>query len=103
MEAIACGCPVVVGDLEVLDDIFEPGEADIRVASQDIPALAARVIAALEHPVEACSRAEKIRARLAQRLGWDSIARQYAEVLLEIVSSKPQAAVNNLKTTHSRP
>jgi glycosyltransferase involved in cell wall biosynthesis len=86
MEAIACGCPVVVGDLEVLDDIFQSDEADMRVASQDIHALAERVIMALGHTDTACHRAENMRQRLEQQLRWGTITRRYAEVLQGISS-----------------
>ncbi|QQS55637.1 MAG: glycosyltransferase [Candidatus Competibacteraceae bacterium] len=86
MEAIACGCPVVVGELEAMADLFEPDEADLRVISTNIQALAEHVIATLEHPREACRRADRMRVRLSQRLSWDTIARQYAGILRGVLA-----------------
>ena len=88
MEAIACGCPVVVGDLEAMADLFEPDEADLRVVSDDIQALAKRVITVLEHPDDACRRADRVRVRLSQRLSWDTITQRYVEILRSILPQR---------------
>jgi len=84
MEAIACACPVVVGELDVLDDIFGPEDADMRVAPQDLDSLANRVIAVLENAHSECDRANRLRERLSRRLAWDHIAKQYGETLQSI-------------------
>jgi glycosyltransferase involved in cell wall biosynthesis len=81
VEALACGCPVVAGDLAAVADLFEPDEADLRVVATEVSALARCVSAVLEHPEEACRRAVRMRIRLSQRLSWDTVARQYAEIL----------------------
>lgn len=86
VEAIACGCPVVVGDLEAMADLLEPDEADLRVVATDVQALAKRVIAVLEQPEEACRRADRMRARLSQRFNWDTVAEQYGRLLQAILN-----------------
>jgi len=88
MEAIACGCPAVIGDLEAMLDLFEAEEADLRVVSTDIQALAKQIIMVLKHPDDAHRRADRMRARLSRRLSWDVIARQYMEILQSISSQK---------------
>jgi glycosyltransferase involved in cell wall biosynthesis len=88
MEAIACECPVVVGDVEAMADLFEPNEEDIRVVSGDIQALTRGVITVLDHPSIAYRRAEQRRARLSQRLSWETIAGQYSEILMRILSDR---------------
>lgn len=88
VEALGCGCPVVVGDLEAMADLLEPDEADLRVISTDVQALAKRIIAVLEQPEKACRRAERMRVRLSQRLGWDTVAGQYGQLLQSIVSGE---------------
>ena len=81
VEALGCGCPVVAGDLAAVEDLLEPDEADWRVVATEVSTLARCVSAVLEHPEEACHRADRMRVRLSQRLGWDTVARQYAEIL----------------------
>jgi glycosyltransferase involved in cell wall biosynthesis len=80
-EAIACGCPAVVGDLPALDDLLEPSDANLRVSPTDSAALAAAVITVLHDAVTSGRRASALRARLAERLDWDVIARRYGELL----------------------
>lgn len=89
MEAIACGSPVVVGDLEAMADLFEADEADWRVVSTEIPALTQRILAVLEHPEETGDRADRMRERLSRCLNWEHIAGQYAELLGSIPSQRP--------------
>lgn len=84
VEAIACGCPVVVGDLPVLDDLFTAAEADLRVDPRRHDQLAGCIAAQLEMPAEACARALQLRDRLATRFGWEPIAHAYARLLLGI-------------------
>lgn len=81
MEAIACGCPVVVGDLAVLDDLFTAAEAKARVDPTRADLLAQRVVDTLADQESAWARAQALRQRLAARLGWDGIAAQYARLL----------------------
>lgn len=85
VEALGCGCPAVVGDLEAMADLFEPDETDWRVVSTEIPALARCVSAVLEHPEEAGRRADHMRVRLLERYGWDTAARQYGRILQAIM------------------
>jgi glycosyltransferase involved in cell wall biosynthesis len=87
MEAIACGCPVVAGELEVLADIFTQDEADMQVDPRDTKAFADKVAGVLLHGGVACRRMTRIRARLAARLAWDTIARQYAGILNGLLPS----------------
>ena len=86
IEALGCGCPVVVGNLEATADLFEPDEIDSRVPAAEIPALTQRIIAVLEHPEESCRNAERMRVRLLQRFGWDMVAAQYEQILQEITN-----------------
>lgn len=81
MEAIACGCPVLAGDLAVLDDLFTPTEADLRVDPTQTNQFARRVADILEGQEAALARAQTMRQRLAARLGWDGIAGEYARLL----------------------
>lgn len=86
VEAIACGCPVVVGDLPVLDEIFEPGEADLRVNPRQTQELANCIVEILRHPGPDTVRVFNIRERLERRLGWDKVASKYAHLISAILT-----------------
>jgi len=86
MEAIACGCPVVVGDLPAMDDLFNPDEADMRIDPNNHNALTERIIAALADQETARARANRLRDRLAERLNWTTISGQYAALLRGIMT-----------------
>jgi glycosyltransferase involved in cell wall biosynthesis len=88
MEAIACGCPIVAGDLPALDDLFDESDAGLRVVPSELEALARAVIAVLERPDESPRRAAVLRARLVERLDWDVIAQHYTELLAELAARR---------------
>ena len=81
MEAIACGCPVLVGDLPAMDDLFNADEADMRILPGDPDALAGRIAALLANPDTAGLRAERLRHRLVAQLDWSAIAARYSVLL----------------------
>jgi glycosyltransferase involved in cell wall biosynthesis len=86
MEAAACGCPIVAGNLPALDDLFGETNAGQRVLPNDVEALARAVIAVFERPNEFSRRAASLRAGLVQRLDWDAVARRYKAFLDSLVS-----------------
>jgi glycosyltransferase involved in cell wall biosynthesis len=91
VEAIACGCPVIVGDMPVLDDIFSPSEDDLRVDPRQIDQLAQCVAATLTNAYEAYDRALAIRKRIDARLSWDVIANDYIRLITELaISTNPR-------------
>ncbi len=81
MEAIGCGCPVVVGDVSGVRDLLGDAAEDICVSPQDTAALASRLLATLENPQQAQNRAQSIRATVAGRIDWKVIANGYADVI----------------------
>jgi glycosyltransferase involved in cell wall biosynthesis len=87
VEAIACACPVIVGDLPALDDILEPEDANLRVDPRQPQALAEQIVHSLQQPEEAQAQALRIRTRLMARLGWAEVAKRYESLLLEIQPS----------------
>jgi glycosyltransferase involved in cell wall biosynthesis len=87
MEAIACECPVVAGNLDVMRDLFDSEErASMLVQANNTFLLAERIITALSQPAESLQGAMRLRERLMQHLNWDSIADQYAETLIKLAS-----------------
>ncbi len=84
VEAIGCGCPVVVGDIAAVHDVVSPDTALI-VPADDATALAQACLAALEDPVGARRRAELARRDVAQRFDWSERARAYRSLLHDAV------------------
>lgn len=81
LEAIACGCPVIVGDLAVLEDVFTYAESDFRVNPKQKGALALRVITVMRNHNNAVARTLAIRERLKDRFCWDTVADSYLRLL----------------------
>ena len=84
IEAIACGCPVVVGDVAVVEDIFQDTEMDMRATPGDPENLAAKITNILLAPEVAIQRTMAIRERLQQKMGWESVATRYGELIGDI-------------------
>jgi glycosyltransferase involved in cell wall biosynthesis len=86
IEAIACGCPVVVGDVAVVADIFQDTEMDMRAIPGDHRDLAAKITNVLLDPEVANQRTMAIRERLQQKMGWQSVANRYGELIDDVGS-----------------
>lgn len=86
IEAIACGCPVVVGDVAVVADIFQDAEMDMRAIPGDPESLAAKITNILLTPEVATQRTMAIRERLQQKMGWQSVAARYGALIEDVGS-----------------
>jgi glycosyltransferase involved in cell wall biosynthesis len=82
MEAVACGCPVILGDVAGIDDLLGFDVNDIRVNPTDKAALACLITSVLENPIEAEQRAARLRVRISGILDWSVIADSYAKILM---------------------
>lgn len=81
MEAIGCGCPVVVGKVAGIDDLLGDAANEIGVDATDPQALATAVLATLENPAGAQARAQRIRDAAVSRIDWQFIADGYAQLI----------------------
>ncbi len=81
VEAIGCGCPVVVGNVAAMGEVFGAELPAFAVDARDAQALAARIVAALADPAASRRSAETLRAAVARRFGWERIADAYAGLL----------------------
>ena len=81
MEAIGCGCPVVVGDVAGVQDLLGDAGSDLCVRSEDTAALASAIIDALENPSQARARTAAIRANASELIDWERIAEGYAALI----------------------
>jgi glycosyltransferase involved in cell wall biosynthesis len=87
MEAIGCGCPVVVGDVAGVDDLLGDAKSDVCVDPKDSAALADAIVSALDDPQALASRAAAIRATAAERVDWDNIATRYGDLLADCIAA----------------
>jgi glycosyltransferase involved in cell wall biosynthesis len=87
MEAIGCGCPVIVGDVAGIHDLLGDAAGEICIKPEDTDALVAAIIAALNDPSQAQARARKIRAAVSDRIDWQAIADGYASILKGCISN----------------
>ena len=83
VEAAGCGCPVVVGDVPAVRDIFDQPSLARRVPPGDATALARAVVELLGDPPAASAQAARALDAVRARFDWGSVARQYARVLTD--------------------
>lgn len=82
IEAIACGCPVVVSALPAVEDLLDAGRhGGILVEPGDPHALAVAVVRVLDEPAVAADRALELRRSIMQRYDWDIVAGKYGDLL----------------------
>ena len=85
MEAIGCGCPVVVGDVAGVDDLLGAMKAEVCVDPRNTEHLANAVVAALDDPAALSRRAEAIRSIAASRVDWEHIANAYGHLIAHCI------------------
>lgn len=85
MEAIGCGCPVLVGDVAGIHDLLGEAHADVCVKPEDTKSLVAAIVSALANPERSRRSAQAIRDVTAERIDWQHIADGYARLLQECI------------------
>ncbi len=80
IEAIACECPVLVGDVPAVADVLGPDRGVWVVDPRQTAHFAERILARLADPKTEAERARALRARIAARFHWDAVADAYAQV-----------------------
>nr|WP_301334585.1 glycosyltransferase [Variovorax dokdonensis] len=86
MEAVGCGCPVVAGYVQGLEDILGEDTPVITVDPTDAQALALRIVGVLRAPDEAQATAARVRSRAHDLLDWSQVERRYGDVLAQACS-----------------
>jgi len=81
MEAIGCACPVVVGDVAGVHDLLGIDADEIVVNPADPDALSGAILAVLDAPERARSRALALRERIIDKVDWNVTAARYSQVL----------------------
>ena len=86
LEAMACGCPLVVSDIAAHRELLDEQSA-LFVDPRDPRQIAEAIVEVLSHPEGASQRA-RIAYDRVQRYSLSAIARQYADLYQELVSSR---------------
>ncbi|THU03708.1 glycosyltransferase family 4 protein [Lampropedia puyangensis] len=85
MEAVACGCPAIAGDVAGLQDIFDDSVRVCIVNPHDSVALKNSILRDLQQREAALHRVAVMRDALLDKLDWTQIAGRYANLLEKIV------------------
>lgn len=84
-EAMACGCPVLVGDVPGVRDLID-GKTGMRVDASDHVALAAAIADLLRNNDYRRQLAAEGRAHVLQHYAWPSVVEKYAQLLETLAS-----------------
>lgn len=90
MEAIGCGCPVVVGKVQGLVDLLGEEADAICVDPTDASALANAVLDSLADPGQAQIRAAAIRANAVEWVDWEAVAKRYGDLLMRCLTASTE-------------
>lgn len=94
LEAMACGCPLIVSDIPAHRELLNEDSA-LFTAADDVTLVANRLHSALADRAAAMRRADLARSR-AERHGAVQAARRYLDIYREVVSRRrgPSTPVN---------
>lgn len=95
VEAIGCGCPVVVSDLPAVRDVLDDDAAAFRVEPGSARALADAVVDVLQNPDVWRVRTAALRERIAKQFDWNAVAAQYRALLREPTGDPGHALGSN--------
>lgn len=83
MEAVACGCPVVVGDIPGIEDLLGELKPEICVDVRHSEALAEKILFMLSDNVVAARLAERVLASASKVVDWERVSAAYARLLAQ--------------------
>ncbi|MGY1521297.1 glycosyltransferase [Luteimonas sp. A482] len=81
VEAIGCGCPILVGNVPAVTEVLGHGYGDMAVDVRDAEQLSERITAVLSDPVGARTRATQLRSMVQTRFDWKTVAESYSRLL----------------------
>jgi glycosyltransferase involved in cell wall biosynthesis len=82
-EAMACGCPVIVGNVPATQDLVD-ASSGIRVPASDHAQLARAIVALLKDDEGRDRLGRHARAHVEQHYSWDAVAERYSRLLVEV-------------------
>lgn len=91
VEALGCGCPVVVSDLPACQDVLEHCEAVVTVPPQNVEVLAGTIIEVLRKEAPLVGKERPQPPELKRRFGWHGVSERYSRILRQL-SEAPEAS-----------
>jgi len=82
-EAMACGCPVIVGDVPAVRDLVGDDQG-VRVTPADHAAFAEAILAVLANPDRRAAMSASGRRYVEQRFSWEVVSQRYGDLLCEL-------------------
>lgn len=84
MEAVACQCPLLAGNIEVLRDAFGELAEAVLVEPRSTQQFAERIVRALEAPELMHRASQELCAKMKTYLDWDVVAEKYGKILAQV-------------------
>lgn len=85
VEAMMAGIPIIASDIPMNLEAVTPGVHALTFPVQNAEALAEKMIYAIEHPDEMAAMGKKAREEAIRRFDIEKIAKEYEEVLREVI------------------
>lgn len=86
IEALGCECPVVASDLAAVREVVIDGVTGLLCRPGDPGGLAAKIIWLLDHPEQRAAMAHAGRQHVAEKYGWETVARNYRQLFDAMIS-----------------
>ena len=83
MEAVACGCPVVAGDVAGIEDLLGRMKPEICVDARNAEMLASCICSRLIDSSTAGLHAQAVLEEASRRVDWNRIAAGYARLIAQ--------------------
>lgn len=90
LEAIACGCPVLAGDVPAIKDVLGDGFDDLIIDPLDMENMADTIVKSLQQPVLTRRRAASLHTMIGERFDWTHVAKNYATTLSKIADTSTE-------------
>lgn len=81
VEALGCGCPVVLSDLPATREILPASAACVRVPPERARAIADAVVGILRDPSRHLSAVADVRPDIMRKFDWSAVGRRYAGII----------------------
>ena len=84
VEAMGCGCAVVVTDLQAMEDIVSDGQTGMVILQKDSLELAEKIVGILDNPKRGREIGRKGREYVLKRYDWGVISNRYERFIKEL-------------------
>ena len=80
---MACGCPVIVGNVPATQDLVDE-QSGIRVPASDHVQLARSIVRLLQDEAGRAHMGRHARMHVEQHYSWDVVAERYSQLLADV-------------------